>query len=224
MSIGLSRLSAIKKKEIAVYNSNFDYEKYEITDLKEELVKAEEIIQINKATIKKSTFLIAKELYNVNMKLANFGNGTYMAWCEAVGINKDKSSILLKGYNLYLETNREKAAELSNQMIKTLTSKNNNLSSEEKIIIIEAAEPVKKLEEIQKSYSLEANNLTHINSIQNVVEAEIIEEPLKNGSMVIDKTSLINKKKELKRKMDELTREIHIIADEMFEIDKQLEN
>jgi len=139
--LNIKKKSEILRKDIVLYNSTFDYEKFELIDIKGELVKSEEKIFINLERVGKATFEIAEELYNVNQKLANYKGGTYMAWCSSLGINKDKSSVLLKKYNLYLETDRKEIMELPIPVVKILTKKNNNFTTDEMLTIIESEKP-----------------------------------------------------------------------------------
>jgi len=152
------------------YESIFDYDGYKISDLRNELLESEEKIVSNLMNIGKSNFEIAEELYNVNQKLANRGSGTYMAWCAAVGINKDRSSVLLKKYSLYLETNKKEIMGLPIPVVKSLTSKNSNFTQEDILEIVEDKKPSVKFKEIEKRYSQVANKKSC-----EILEAEIVE-------------------------------------------------
>jgi hypothetical protein len=169
------------------YESTFDYEKFEINDLKFELIESEEKIFNNSMNIGKATFEIAEELYNVNQKLANKGNGVYMEWCSSLGINKDRSSVLLKKYKLYLETNKKEIMGLPIPVVKTLTSKNSSFTPEDILEIVENEKPSAKIKEIEKRYSQVANK-KHC-EIQEAIIVESVDEKLK---------------RELKLKMEDL--------------------
>lgn len=219
--LGIKQKSESLKKDVVLYNSTFDYDKFEISDLKNELIKSEEKIFVNMERVGKATFEIAEELYKVNNKLANGKNGTYMAWCEAIGINKDKSSVLLKKYNLYLETDRKEIMELPIPVVKTLTSKKNNFTTDEVLTIIEAKKPTKKLKEIEIKYSQVANvSNCEIEEAEIVEKEEIIEPPK------INKEDLLAKKEKLFQENERINREIEekmkLVAknlDEMSDID-----
>ena len=152
------------------YESIFDYEKFEIIDLKNELIESEEKIFNSSMNIGKATFEIAEELYKVNKKLANRGSGTYMAWCASLGVNKDKSSVLLKKYSLYLETNKKEIMGLPIPVVKVLTGKKSNFTQADILEIVEDKKPSAKLKEVEKRYSQVANKKSC-----EIQEAEIIE-------------------------------------------------
>ncbi len=193
------------------YESIFDYEKFEIIDLKEELVESEERIIRNLTNIGKSTFEIAEELYSVNKKMANRGNGIYMAWCSSLGINKDRSSVLIKKYSLYLETNKKEIMELPIPIVKTLTSKNSSFTQKDIIEIVEDKKPSEKIKEIEKRYSQLANKKSC-----EIIEAEIIEiesekiERLKKEARLYrqEAKEFRNRAVELDKKADDIEREL----------------
>ncbi|MGB6128858.1 MAG: hypothetical protein WBG30_08920 [Psychrilyobacter sp.] len=212
-----------KKNEVIIYNSKFDYEKFEISDLKGELIESEKKIFINMERVGKATFEIAEELYSVNKKLANYNGGTYMAWCEAVGINKDKSSVLLKRYNLFLETDRKEIMKLPIPVLKDLTSKKNNLTNDEMLTVIESEKPSLKLKEIKKQYSQVANTESC-----EIEDAEIVTEKTKNTELPpINKKDLLTKKEKLFKDNEKINKEIEEfnkkIKEKMEAVEKNLD-
>lgn len=208
--LNIKKKSESLKKDIILYSSTFDYEKFEISDLKNELIKSEEKIFLNLDRIGKATFEIAEELYEVNKKLANHKGGTYMAWCEAVGINKDKSSVLLKKYNLFLETNRKNIMELPIPIVKTLTSKKNNFTTDEMLTIIDSEKPTAKLKEIENQYS----------QVANTKSCEITEAEIMKGKIEIKNLN----KEDLLAKKEELFQENEVLNKEVEKLNKEIES
>ncbi|WP_320045725.1 hypothetical protein [uncultured Ilyobacter sp.] len=74
-----------------------------------------------------------------------------------MGLNKDRTSVLLKKYSLYLETNKKDIMELPIPVVKTLTSKNCNFTQKDILEVVENKKPSEKIKEIEKRYSQLAN-------------------------------------------------------------------
>ncbi|WP_372713638.1 hypothetical protein [Ilyobacter sp.] len=224
-SMSRDPLSVSKKNNSFItekYNSIFDYEKFEIIDLKAELIESEEKIYNNSMNIGKATFEIAEELYNVNQKLANRGNGVYMEWCSSLGINKDKSSVLLKKYKLFLETSKREIMELPIPVVKTLTSKNSNFTQEDILEVLKDKKPSLKIKEIEKRYSQVANKKSC-----GIQEAIIVESPegklerelkLKQGKLDFINRDIAEREKNLKKIREEREQ----ILREISEIEKNI--
>ena len=146
----------LEKDNSIAFNSTFDYEKYNVDDLKQELIIEEQVIISNIKRTQESLFNMAGSLYKVHKRLSNRGNVTYMAWCDNLGITPNKSSDLLNAYRLYLETNKREAISLPVRVVRELSR--GKLDNDAILKVVESEKSSKKLEEIKKSYLHSANN------------------------------------------------------------------
>ncbi len=187
------------------YQSKFDYKVYEIEDIKNELIEEEQVITSNIKRTQESLFNMAESLYKVNKKLANRKTGTYVAWCDNLGITRNKSADLLNAYNLYLETNKKEAIALPIRVVRELSK--GKIENDKILEVVEAEKPSKKLEEIMLHSATKEK--------EEVVEAEIIEDPIK----VMEERLTF-----LKKDISERKRNLNKIVKEAKELEEKLEN
>jgi len=151
--------------------SNFDFEFYGIEDdfTKSELLKKEETAKRNIMQIQRNTIELGKILYETQELLANNKNGAFNGWFLNLGLKKDFVYREIQRYKIFLKYHNDKIKELSVRTIKYISS--NEIPEEQVIEIIEAEEPSKKIDEIEKSLK---NGLTSEEKI-NVLEVKIIQ-------------------------------------------------
>lgn len=138
--------------------SNFDYSLIDEND-KEILLEYETQINQNKVFLIRSTIEIGKILEEAQQRLSKYKTGTFMAWYENLGFNKDNVSYFLKRYSLFLRHADKKnyIAELPVYVVKALTKKD---TPEELVneVIEKEIKTMKDLKEIENKYSQVANN------------------------------------------------------------------
>jgi len=151
--------------------SNFDFKFYGIEDeiTKNELLQKEEIAKRNIMQIQRNTIELGKILYETQELLANNKNGAFNGWFLNLGLKKDFVYREIQRYKIFLKYHNEKIKELSIRTIKYISS--NEMPEEQVIEIIEAEEPSKKIDEIEKSLK---NDLTSEEKIK-VLEVKIIQ-------------------------------------------------
>jgi len=151
--------------------SNFDFKFYGIEDetTRNELLQKEEIAKRNIMQIQRNTIELGKILYETQELLANNKNGAFNGWFLNLGLKKDFVYREIQRYKIFLKYHNEKIKELSIRTIKYISS--NEMPEEQVIEIIEAEEPSKKIDEIEKSLK---SDLTSEEKIK-VLEAKIIQ-------------------------------------------------
>lgn len=192
-----------------VYNTKFDYNNYDIEDLKKELIIEEQVIISNIKRTQESLFKMAESLNKVHNKLSNRGNGTYMAWCQNLGITPNKSSDLLNAYKIFLETNKREAITLPVRVVRELSR--GKLDNKEVLKVIESEKPSKELEEIKKSYLHCANNFVE----EEKIKVEILED---TPNKILEKLNFI------KKDIAERERNLKKLKVEAKSLEDQLEN
>jgi len=160
-----------KFQEAVETTSNFDFKFYGIEDeaTRNELLQKEEIAKRNIMQIQRNTIELGKILYETQELLANNKNGAFNGWFLNLGLKKDFVYREIQRYKIFLKYHNEKIKELSIRTIKYISS--NEIPEEQVIEIIEAEEPSKKIDEIEKSLK---NGLTSEEKI-NVLEVKIIQ-------------------------------------------------
>jgi len=160
-----------KFQEAVETTSNFDFKFYGIEDeaTRNELLQKEEIAKRNIMQIQRNTIELGKILYETQELLANNKNGAFNGWFLNLGLKKDFVYREIQRYKIFLKYHNEKIKELSIRTIKYIST--NEIPEEQVIEIIEAEEPSKKIEEIEKSLK---NELTSEEKIK-VLEVKIIQ-------------------------------------------------
>ena len=184
--LGIKQKNEELKNMVAIqvvdYNSKFDFEKYEVEDLKENLIKYEEAVVFHNAKSTEHRFKICEALNSANKELASRGNGTYTAWCENIGISREKSSVYIRRYNLYIATMDERVKALPETIIKALSKE--HITQEDKMKIIESSDPKEELKSLQ-------GNLTNLIVLENkFYNPKIIEKKYKTITKIVKNISL----------------------------------
>ena len=149
--------------------SNFDFEFYGIEDdfTRSELLKKEETAKRNIMQIQRNTIELGKILYETQELLANNKNGAFNGWFLNLGLKKDFVYREIQRYKIFLKYHNEKIKELSIRTIKYIST--NEMPEEQVIEIIEAEEPSKKIDEIEKNLKQEVTLEEKIKNLENKI-------------------------------------------------------
>ena len=141
-----------RKMEVESYHSNFDFNKYEITDenvIREVTQTEGDIRQIGKFMAKKALEM-GKKLKRVQEILSSHGTGTFVAWFTSLGLDKN---MVYREINRWEQFEKYRNPAIAEASVRTLEYiKNNNDKLEEAEIVeiledpVEAAEKIKEIE------------------------------------------------------------------------------
>jgi len=158
-----------KFQQVAETTSNFDFKFYGIEDeaTRNELLQKEEIAKRNIMQIQRNTIELGKILYETQELLANNKNGAFNGWFLNLGLKKDFVYREIQRYKIFLKYHNEKIKELSIRTIKYIST--NEMPEEQVIEIIEAEEPSKKIDEIEKNLKQEVTLEEKIKNLENKI-------------------------------------------------------
>ena len=148
-----------RKMEVESYHSNFDFDKYEITDesvIREVTQTEEDIQQIGKFMAKKALEM-GRKLKRVQEILSSHGTGTFVAWFTSLGLDKN---MVYREINRWEQFEKYRNPAIAEARVRTLEyiKKNNNKLEEAEIVEIleDPVEAAKKIKEIEKKGKKEA--------------------------------------------------------------------
>ena len=149
--------------------SNFDFKFYGIEDetTRNELLQKEEIAKRNIMQIQRNTIELGKILYETQELLANNKNGAFNGWFLNLGLKKDFVYREIQRYKIFLKYHNEKIKELSIRTIKYIST--NEMPEEQVIEIIEAEEPSKKIDEIERNLKPEVTLEEKIKNLESKI-------------------------------------------------------
>jgi len=149
--------------------SNFDFKFYGIEDetTRNELLQKEEIAKRNIMQIQRNTIELGKILYETQELLANHKNGAFNGWFLNLGLKKDFVYREIQRYKIFLKYHNEKIKELSIRTIKYIST--NEIPEEQVIEIIEAEEPSKKIDEIERNLKPEVTLEEKIKNLESKI-------------------------------------------------------
>jgi len=158
-----------KFQQVAETTSNFDFKFYGIEDetTKNELLQKEEIAKRNIMQIQRNTIELGKILYETQELLANNKNGAFNGWFLNLGLKKDFVYREIQRYKIFLKYHNEKIKKLSIRTIKYISS--NEMPEEQVIEIIEAEEPSKKIDEIERNLKQEVTLEEKIKNLESKI-------------------------------------------------------
>jgi len=158
-----------KFQQIVETTSNFDFKFYGIEDetTRNELLQKEEIAKRNIMQIQRNTIELGKILYETQELLANNKNGAFNGWFLNLGLKKDFVYREIQRYKIFLKYHNEKIKELSIRTIKYISS--NEMPEEQVIEIIEAEEPSKKIDEIERNLKPEVTLEEKIKNLESKI-------------------------------------------------------
>ncbi len=178
-----------------VKKTNFDYEGYEISDSKliNSLVDKENNIQKLAKQALRVSIEMARNLYEAREELASYKSGTFYAWFESLGLNKDFVYRAINKYELFLKTNNPRVMDLSKRAVEFIKKNEDVIEIEEIKEIINSENPTEKIKTIQDK------EITEVEEVQTIESLEKKEKKIKSK---IEKTQKLLE--ELERELDEI--------------------
>ncbi len=166
------------------YQSNFDYKSFEVEpEAIDKLIRFEQDIKNHQKKTLDSIFSMSKILYNARTLLANNKSGTFGAWHESLGLNREAVSVMLKRYDLYLQTKDKTVMELPVRAVKVITKAESKFSKDQIKEIISADKPLSKIQDIVRQSD-------NINTENHIEEAELIDEVINMEIITKDFTTI----------------------------------
>ena len=142
-----------RKMEVESYHSNFDFDKYEITDesvIREVTQTEEDIQQIGKFMAKKALEM-GRKLKRVQEILSSHGTGTFVAWFTSLGLDKNMVYREINRWEQFEKYRNPAIAEASIRTLEYIKKNNDKLEEAEIVEILEdPVEAAKKIKEIEK--------------------------------------------------------------------------
>ena len=139
--------------EVESYHSDFDFDKYEITDeriIREVTQTEEDIQQIGKFMAKKALEL-GRKLKRVQEILSSHGTGTFVAWFNSMGLDKNMVYREINRWEQFQKYRNPAIAEASIRTLEYIKKNTDKLEETEIVEILEnPAESAKKIKEIEK--------------------------------------------------------------------------
>ena len=139
--------------EVESYHSDFDFDKYEITDeriIREVTQTEEDIQQIGKFMAKKALEL-GRKLKRVQEILSSHGTGTFVAWFNSMGLDKNMVYREINRWEQFQKYRNPAIAEASIRTLEYIKKNTDKLEEAEIVEILEnPAESAKKIKEIEK--------------------------------------------------------------------------
>ena len=176
----LLNINKNRKMEVESYHSDFDFDKYEITDervIREVTQTEEDIRQIGKFMAKKALEM-GRKLKRVQEILSSHGTGTFVAWFTSLGLDKNMVYREINRWEQFEKYRNPAIAEASVRTLEYIKKNNDKLEEAEIVEILEnPAESAKKIKEIEKKGKEE----TEINFDEKIQKlSEKIEKARKN--------------------------------------------
>ena len=149
----LLNINKNRKMEVESYHSDFDFDKYEITDeriIREVTQTEEDIQQIGKFMAKKALEL-GRKLKRVQEILSSHGTGTFVAWFNSMGLDKNMVYREINRWEQFQKYRNPAIAEASIRTLEYIKKNTDKLEETEIVEILEnPAESAKKIKEIEK--------------------------------------------------------------------------
>lgn len=149
----LLNINKNRKMEVESYHSDFDFDKYEITDeriIREVTQTEEDIRQIGKFMAKKALEL-GRKLKRVQEILSSHGTGTFVAWFNSMGLDKNMVYREINRWEQFQKYRNPAIAEASIKTLEYIKKNTDKLEETEIVEILEnPAESAKKIKEIEK--------------------------------------------------------------------------
>ncbi len=194
------------------YKSSFDYKAFEVSEENaEKLTRFEQDIKNHQKRTIESLMSMSKILYNARNILANNKNGTFCVWHENLGLSREAVSVMLKRYDLYLQTKNKNVMELPVRAVKAITKVESKFTGEQLNEIIESQKPIEKINDIVRQSDNIKQIIEEAQLVEEVITREDLEKQLNTIKKLLDK---FESKMDLnKNKMDKLKRIEDILKD-----------
>ena len=168
----LLNINKDRKMEVESYHSNFDFNKYEITDenvIREVTQTEGDIRQIGKFMAKKALEM-GKKLKRVQEILSSHGTGTFVAWFTSLGLDKNMVYREINRWEQFEKYRNPAIAEASVRTLEYIKKNNDKLEEAEIVEILEdPVEAAEKIKEIEKK-SKEEIEINFDEKIQKLIE------------------------------------------------------
>ena len=149
----LLNINKDRKMEVESYHSNFDFNKYEITDenvIREVTQTEGDIRQIGKFMAKKALEM-GRKLKRIQQILSSHGTGTFVAWFNSLGLDKNMVYREINRWEQFEKYRNPAIAEASVRTLEYIKKNNDKLEEAEIVEILEdPLEAAKKIKEIEK--------------------------------------------------------------------------
>ena len=125
----LLNINKNRKMEVESYHSEFDFDKYEITDervIREVTQTEEDIRQIGKFMAKKALEM-GRKLKRVQEILSNHGTGTFVAWFTSLGLDKNMVYREINRWEQFEKYRNPAIAEASIRTLEYIKKNNDNI-------------------------------------------------------------------------------------------------
>lgn len=198
------------------YKSNFDYKFFEVEpEAIEKLIRFEQDIKNHQKKTLDSIFSMSKILYNARNLLANNKNGTFGAWHESLGLNREAVSVMLKRYDLYLQTKDKTVMELPVRAVKVITKAESKFSQEQIKEILRSGKPLSKINDIvRQSDNIESeNNIEEAELVDEIIDMEIINKDIATIKKLLSKAETKLSSEVTKTQREKLLRIQEILKD-----------
>jgi hypothetical protein len=149
----LLNINKNRKMEVESYHSDFDFDKYEITDERiiREVTQTEEDIQQIGKFMSKKTLELGRKLKRVQEILSSHGTGTFVAWFNSMGLDKNMVYREINRWEQFQKYRNPAIAEASIRTLEYIKKNTDKLEETEIVEILEnPAESAKKIKEIEK--------------------------------------------------------------------------
>lgn len=152
-----------KEIQINEYKSDFNFQKYEIEDTEviEQITLKEEEITRAVRQIAKKTLEVGKMLYETQKLLADYNNGTFVAWFSYMGLDRNFVYREINRWEMFRKYRNPQIAEASIRTLEFI-KKHEELEETEIIEILEdprqAPEKIKAFIETEENKEVLNNN------------------------------------------------------------------
>ena len=142
-----------QNREIEIYRSGFNFSEHEIedSDVVNKVTETEEEIIRTAKQIAKKNLEMGKLLYETQQLMANYKNGTFVAWFNSMGLDKNMVYREINRWEQFQKYRNPAIAEASIRTLEFIKKNTDKLEEAEIVEILEnPAESAKKIKEIEK--------------------------------------------------------------------------
>jgi hypothetical protein len=173
-----------QNRELEVYKSGFNFSEYEMEDMDtvKRITETEEEIMRTAKQIAKKTLEVGKLLYETQQLMANYKNGTFVAWFTYMKMDKNTVYRAIDRYKMFLNYKNPQIANASIRTIEFLKKNEEKLTTEDINKVLEETgrtpEVIKQIknrveEDIETKEIIE-DKLTKLNYKKEKLKEEII--------------------------------------------------
>lgn len=135
--------------KIEEYASSFDFDEFNINEQDRwQLQQKEHKLSNSQKQVTIGLYEIAKNLYEAQQILSNYGNGSFRKWFTLLGFNKDYVYRSISRYELCLELENRKAIDLPVRVVTEL--KKSDFDKDTKIAVLNSEQPLITVHKIKE--------------------------------------------------------------------------